>query len=106
MRLFGTAPETDLFAVKVFPYDGGGAPDARVATAIDRLMTMDRTGNLDIDVINMSLSGPVLFDGWNPLDLMIDAATAQGITCDGMREIEPRMEEAFISLIRRRRAEA
>jgi ABC-2 type transport system ATP-binding protein len=24
-----------------------------------------------------------------------------GITCDGMREIEPRMEEAFISLIRR-----
>ena len=31
---------------------------------------------------------------------------AQGITCEGMREIEPRMEEAFISLIRRRRAEA
>jgi ABC-2 type transport system ATP-binding protein len=26
---------------------------------------------------------------------------AQGITCDGMREIEPRMEEAFISLIGR-----
>ena len=25
----------------------------------------------------------------------------QGITCQGMREIEPRMEEAFISLISR-----
>jgi ABC-2 type transport system ATP-binding protein len=34
------------------------------------------------------------------------ALAAQGITCDGMREIEPRMEEAFISLIRRRRQES
>lgn len=33
------------------------------------------------------------------------ALAAQGITCDRMREIEPRMEEAFISLIRRYRAE-
>lgn len=33
------------------------------------------------------------------------ALMAQGIVCDRMREIEPRMEEAFISLIRRRRAE-
>jgi ABC-2 type transport system ATP-binding protein len=31
------------------------------------------------------------------------ALAAQGITCSGMREIEPRMEEAFISLIRRQR---
>jgi len=29
------------------------------------------------------------------------ALAAEGITCSGMREIEPRMEEAFISLIRR-----
>jgi hypothetical protein len=28
----------------------------------------------------------------------------QGITCQGMREIEPRLEEAFISLIRKHRA--
>ena len=32
------------------------------------------------------------------------ALAAQGITCAGMREIEPRMEEAFISLIRRQRS--
>jgi ABC-2 type transport system ATP-binding protein len=31
------------------------------------------------------------------------ALAAQGIVCSGLREIEPRMEEAFISLIRRRR---
>lgn len=34
------------------------------------------------------------------------ALAAQGITCAGMREIEPRMEEAFISLIRRQREDA
>jgi len=33
------------------------------------------------------------------------ALAAQGITCSGMREIEPRMEEAFISLIRRQRTQ-
>jgi len=32
------------------------------------------------------------------------ALAAQNITCQGMREIEPRMEEAFISLVRRQRA--
>ena len=31
------------------------------------------------------------------------ALAAQGITCRGMREIEVRMEEAFISLIRKQR---
>jgi hypothetical protein len=34
------------------------------------------------------------------------ALAAEGITCEGMREIEPRMEEAFISLIRKRRRES
>ena len=34
------------------------------------------------------------------------ALSAQGITCAGMREIEPRMEEAFISLIRKQRGDA
>jgi ABC-2 type transport system ATP-binding protein len=34
----------------------------------------------------------------------IEAALQEaGITCEGMREIEPRMEEAFISLVRRQR---
>jgi ABC-2 type transport system ATP-binding protein len=34
------------------------------------------------------------------------ALAAEGIACEGMREIEPRMEEAFISLIRKRRRES
>ncbi|MBN1247685.1 MAG: ABC transporter ATP-binding protein [Anaerolineae bacterium] len=32
---------------------------------------------------------------------IVQALASEGITCEGMREIEPRMEEAFISLIRR-----
>jgi len=80
MNLMGTAPGASLYGVKVFPYNGGSAPDARVAEAIDRLIDLKRDGTLDTDVINMSLSGPVLHDGWNPLDQMVDAATAAGIT--------------------------
>ena len=34
-------------------------------------------------------------------DQIENAMNAQGITCSGMREIQPRMEEAFISLITR-----
>ena len=34
------------------------------------------------------------------------ALSAQGITCEGMREIKPRMEDAFISLIRKQRGDA
>ena len=81
LNLLGVAPGASLYGVKVFPYDGGSAPDARVAEAIDRLISMKRRGELDTHVINMSLSGPVLFDGWNPLDRMIDRATFYGITC-------------------------
>jgi ABC-2 type transport system ATP-binding protein len=33
-----------------------------------------------------------------------DALKANGITCSGMREIQPRMEEAFISLVQRQEA--
>ncbi|MEZ4648265.1 MAG: S8 family peptidase [Candidatus Eisenbacteria bacterium] len=80
IALMGTAPGASLYAVKVFPYGIGSAPDARVAEAIDLVISMKKTGELDTDVINMSLSGPVLNDGGNPLDLLVDAATAAGIT--------------------------
>jgi hypothetical protein len=80
IRLMGTAPGASLYGVKVFPYDGRGAPDARVAAAIDHLITLKRTGQLDVDVVNMSLSGPVLYDGRNPLDRILDIATLFGIT--------------------------
>jgi subtilisin family serine protease len=80
IRLMGTAPGASLYAVKVFPYDGGFSPDARVIEAIDHLITLKRTGELDVSVVNMSLSGAVLYDGNNPLDRIVDEATRAGIT--------------------------
>jgi hypothetical protein len=81
IHLMGTAPGAELYSIKVFPYDGGSAPDARVVEAIDRIITMKRSSELDTDVINMSLSGAVLYDGWNPMDQIVNVATANGITC-------------------------
>ncbi|MGQ0721654.1 MAG: S8 family serine peptidase [Candidatus Eiseniibacteriota bacterium] len=80
IRFAGLAPGASLYGIKVFPFDGGAAPDARIAEAIDRLIERKESGTLDTDVINMSLSGPVLHDGWNALDQMVDAATRAGIT--------------------------
>lgn len=80
LHLMGTAPGAELYSIKVFPYDGGSAPDARVVEAIDHIITMKRNAELDTDVINMSLSGAVLYDGWNAMDLITNVATANGIT--------------------------
>jgi subtilisin family serine protease len=80
VSLLGTAPAALIYAMKVFPYDGGAAPDARVAEALDRVIEMKRTGLLATDVVNMSLGGPALWDGRDPVDRMIDAAEEEGIT--------------------------
>ncbi len=80
VSLMGMAPAASIYAMKVFPYDGGSAPDARVAAALDRVIEMKRSGELAVDVVNMSLGGPTLWDGRSVLDRMVDAAVAEGIT--------------------------
>lgn len=79
VRLFGTAPAASIYAIKVFPFRGGSAPDARIGEALDRLITAKRCGTLDVDVISMSLSGPVLNDGRYFLDRLVDAAARHGM---------------------------
>lgn len=79
VRLFGTAPAASIHAIKVFPFRGGSAPDARIGEALDRLITAKRCGTLDVDVISMSLSGPVLDDGHYFLDRLVDAAARSGM---------------------------
>ena len=81
--MVGTAPDADLYALKVFSAFGGGAPFSRVTAAMDRAITLRRNFNngmpsvpfagsgseedpfvfdsLNIEVVNMSLSGPTLF---------------------------------------------
>ena len=66
------------------------------------LLTTGLEGVLEVQTYGAMLH--VFVDDAHRRQAEIEAAlAAQGITCRGMREIEVRMEEAFISLIRRQR---
>lgn len=69
--LFGQAPEAKLYPVKVFPAFGGGTPTSVVLDGLDHILTLKRTGALDIDVVNMSLGGETLFDGLDTFDRFV-----------------------------------
>jgi subtilisin family serine protease len=81
IHLMGSAPAASLFAIKVFPFRGGNAPDARIGEALDYLISAKKSGELDVDVVSMSLSGPVLNDGRYFMDRLVDEATKAGMTC-------------------------
>jgi ABC-2 type transport system ATP-binding protein len=65
-------------------------------------MVSEMEGVLEVQTYGMMLH--VFVDDVHRRQGQIESAlAAQGITCRGMREIEARMEEAFISLIRKQR---
>ncbi|MHA1834405.1 MAG: S8 family peptidase [Candidatus Baldrarchaeia archaeon] len=78
--LFGMAPAAQLYAIKVFPHTGAGAPRSRIMKAIELAIELRDNGTVPIDIINMSLGGPSLFDGHDPEELLVDEATKHGIT--------------------------
>ena len=78
--LLGMAPAAQLYAIKVFPSDGSGAPRSRIMKAIEIAIELKDNGTVSIDVINMSLGGPSFFDGHDPEELLVDEATKHGIT--------------------------
>ena len=78
--LFGLAPAADFFIAKVFPNTGAGVPSSIVIAGIDAVIDARVEDGIDIDVMNLSLGGSVLFDGRDLSDQAIDAATAVGIT--------------------------
>lgn len=83
--MVGVAPFSSLYAMKVFPAAGGNAPKSRIIAAMDRALTLKRNYSagmpsvpvagdgseddpyvydaLNIQVVNMSLSGPTLYAG-------------------------------------------
>lgn len=65
-----------------------------------RLLVAGLQGVLEVQTYGKMLHVFVDDGPTRPRDIS-NALEAQGITCQGMREIEVRMEEAFISLIRR-----
>jgi len=100
--MLGTAPAAKVYAMKVFPSKGGGAPESRIIAAMDRAITLRRNFNngapsvpvagtgtendpfkfdsLNIKVVNMSLGGPTLFAGGDIEDELTLAMIDVGIT--------------------------
>jgi hypothetical protein len=102
--MVGTAPASRIYALKVFPRQGGGSPESRIIAAMDRVITLRKNFNngestapiagtgthpennpaqfnaLNIQVVNMSLGGPTLNAGADLEDqLTVEMANA-GIT--------------------------
>jgi subtilisin family serine protease len=75
----GIAPSASIYGIKVFPHTGAGAPTSTIMQGIDTAIQMKLNGTRDVDVISMSLGGPILADGEDPENLLVDAATQAGI---------------------------
>jgi hypothetical protein len=65
--------------VKIFPHTGESASDSSVIAALDHVITMKRSGALDVDAINMSFGGVTLNDGRSLQERLVDEATREGI---------------------------
>ena len=69
--IFGQAPLAQLYPVKVFPASGAGVPSSVVMAGLDHVLTLKTSGDLDVDIVNMSLGGPTLFDGMDLFDTFV-----------------------------------
>jgi subtilisin family serine protease len=90
--MVGVAPAASIYALKVFPSSGGGAPEDTIIAAMDRAITLKKNflggmpsvpvsgdgtednpfvyDSLNIQVVNMSLGGPTLEAGRDVEDLL------------------------------------
>jgi len=79
LPLVGTAPAADLYAIKVFPASGAGAPTSTIIAGIEHAIDLKVNHDVDVDVINMSLGGGTGYEGRDLESQVVDAATAAGI---------------------------
>jgi len=77
--LLGIAPGSSLYIVKAFDHTGAGVPTSLIMMAVEHVIDLKISG-VDIDIISMSLGGPTLYDGRDPMDKLIDYASSLGIT--------------------------
>ncbi len=75
----GQAPEARIYPVKVFPHSGAGTPTSVILDGLDHVLTLKKTGLLDIDIVNLSLGGPTVADGLNTLDRFLAELTTANI---------------------------
>jgi subtilisin family serine protease len=78
--LFGMAPDSQIFGIKVFDHTGGGVDESEIIASIEYAIAMHESGDYDVDVISMSLGGGTVFDGRDLEDQVVDYATSVGIT--------------------------
>ncbi|MCI0548250.1 MAG: S8 family serine peptidase, partial [Candidatus Rokubacteria bacterium] len=77
--LLGIAPHSQIYAVTIFPHTGASVPDSIIIAALDHVITLKRSGALDVDVLNLSLGGITLHDGRSLQERLVDEATRAGI---------------------------
>jgi subtilisin family serine protease len=77
--LLGIAPRSEIYAVKIFPHTGASVPHSTVIAALDHVITLKRSGALEVDAINLSFGGFTLHDGRSLQERLVDEATRAGI---------------------------
>lgn len=70
--VLGQAPFAELYPVKVFPSSGAGVPSSVVLDGLDHVLTLKKDGQLDIDIVNMSLGGATFWDGRDAYDRFME----------------------------------
>ena len=82
--MIGTAPQSSIYALRVFG-PVGGAPTSRVLAAMERAISLREAYNANdaqganIRVVNMSLGGSTVFAGHDLLDQEVDALVSHDI---------------------------
>ena len=77
--LLGVAPGASLYPVKVFPKGALSTATSAVLKGLDHVLGMKKTGQLDIDVVNLSLGGGTLWDGRDAYDRFVNEVEKAGI---------------------------
>lgn len=78
--MLGQAPGAKIYPVKVFDKDStGGTSVSYILDGMDHVITLKKTGALDIDIVNMSLGWFEVWDGHSMADQLVDEMTKAGI---------------------------
>jgi subtilisin family serine protease len=71
--IYGQAPRVKIYPVKVFPATGEATSTSTVLKGLDHILSLKKQGVLDIDVVNLSIGGPTVYDGRDTLDRFVAA---------------------------------
>lgn len=77
--IFGHAPGAQIYPVKIFETGSDRTSTATILLALDHLLSLKRSGTLDIDVVNLSFGGPTGFEGRAILDTLLEQFKDEGM---------------------------